>query len=326
MIINDSEPAIAEASLLCGRALPSTILATSRDVGWTSVLVDHHRVQASEKPFETVPTPDQTVVVMTRGEQEIEAFRAGVWRRATYRAGTIGMTAGGESDRLRRRVRQNAALFEKVNLYIPSRFFQDAADHYRRAGHRLGDEPLTTLAFHDPVVGGTVAALLRAMAAGLPNLYAQTATQWLATHLLSAHARLIDTAEDARLPGTISDKRLARVLEYMSAHFAEPLALEDLAAEAGISKFHFCRLFRASTGMTPHGFLIKLRMDTARRLLETTDLSVALIAAQCGFAGAAHFGAAFASRFGVAPTAFRINHRDGHAHVRNRSSGTDLRD
>lgn len=175
----NAHPTISPDSLLCRHALPSTIVASSRDVGWSSVLVDLHRVSPADEPFETRPTPDQTLVVMTRGEQEIEAFKGGVWRRAVYQAGTIGMTPGGETDRLRRRARRAPAPFEKANLYVPQRFFREAADHYRRAGQCHRDAPLTALAFHDPAIAGTVAALVRGVAAGAPDLYAQTAALWL---------------------------------------------------------------------------------------------------------------------------------------------------
>src|SRR5690606_32758578 len=103
-------------------------------------------------------------------------------------------------------------------------------------------------------------------------------------------------ASTDRSPGIITDQRLARVVEFMTMHFAESLSLDRLAREAGISKFHFAHLFRSRTGMTPHGFLVQLRMDAARRMLTTTDLTVSEIAASCGYANAAHFGAAFQRR------------------------------
>lgn len=305
LIPTEDKPAFSNASLMCRHSVPSTLLATSLAAGWTSVLIDHHRVYPDEDPFETHPTPDQTIVVMTRGEQEIGAFKSGIWRQAAYQSGTIGMTPGGDTDRLRRRMRLRPAPFEKANLYVPQRFFLEAAEHYRQAGQRCWSRPLTALAFHDPLVAQTVAALLRAMAAGAPDFYSQAAMQWLATHLLSVHSSWLDGAEDRRDPGVISDKRLARVLEYMSAHWAKPLTLERLAAEAGVSKFHFTRLFRECTGTPPHAFLVQLRMDAARRMLATTALSVAEVAANCGFANPTHFGTAFTKRFGASPTVYR---------------------
>ena len=95
--------AFSPASLLCRDALTTELLATSESNDWRSVLVEHHDILSREEPFETRSTPDQTLVVMTRGQQELESLQAGRWRRATYAAGTMGTTPGGMSDRLRRR-------------------------------------------------------------------------------------------------------------------------------------------------------------------------------------------------------------------------------
>ena len=150
-------------------------------------------------------------------------------------------------------------------------------------------------------------ALLGAMNAGAPDLYAQSAAQWMATHLLSAHSSWLEIHEDRRCPGIISDKRLARVIEYMSAHFAEPLSLDTLASEASVSKFHFARLFRLSTGTTPHEYLIQLRMHAARSMLRTTNLQIGEISSKCGFTSVSHFIIAFKARNGLPPNQFRRN-------------------
>ena len=306
MLASDPKPSFSKASLRCREALPSTVTASSHACGWTSVLVERHRVEPSYEPFDTLPTPDQTVVVMTKGEQELARFNAGLWRHTAYRPGSVGMTPGGAIDRLRRARGGTPAPFEKVNLYVPQQAFLDAAEHYRRAGHRRRDRPLARLAFQDPMIAEVVSSLLRGMEAGAPNLYAEAAMQWLATHLLSAHSGGI-SIEEPKLPGAITDKRLARVLDYMRAHYAQPLSLECLAAEAAISKFHFTRLFRVSTGNTPHDFLVQIRLEAARVLLKTTDLSVEAIATRCGFARANYFATAFARQTGMPPTAYRTS-------------------
>jgi AraC family transcriptional regulator len=102
---------------------------------------------------------------------------------------------------------------------------------------------------------------------------------------------------------------LARVLELMSARLAEPLTLDELAAEAGISKFHFVRQFKLSVGMTPHALLATLRFDAARTLLSGTDLGVGIIASRCGYARGSQLNAVFAKRLGMAPLAWRRRQR-----------------
>lgn len=295
----------APSSLLCVQTIPSTVLATSREMGWTSVLLRHHRTDPYDDPFETNGTPDQTIVVTTRGKQEVQSFNGGVWRTAIHHTGTIGMTPGGKIDRLRRPVRRNPEPFETANLYIPQFFFREAAEQYRHAGRRTREEPLSALAFNDPTIAQAVLSLLRAMRAGAPNLYAESVAQWLSIHLLAAHSPWLEMSGNRRDPGIITDRRLARVIEFMTAHFAEALTLDRLSTEAGISKYHFVRLFRARTGLTPHAYLIQIRMDAGREMLLTTEMTVAEIAAMCGYTRPAHFVTAFAARFGLPPTELR---------------------
>jgi AraC family transcriptional regulator len=148
-------------------------------------------------------------------------------------------------------------------------------------------------------------ALLVAMDRGAPDLYADAAAQWLATHLLDRQGTGLQISTDRRLPGVLTDRRLAKVVEYMSANFADSLTIEQLAAEAAISKFHFVRLFCERVGEPPHAFLVRLRMDNARRLLTTTDLSIGDVAIECGYRTAAAFVAAFVKHSGKTPTKFR---------------------
>ena len=146
-MLSDQALRFSPASLRCSRSLPAKVLASSVDYGWTSALVEHHRVEPDGEPFETTPTPDQTIVVMLKGEQDIASFKAGTWRHAAYRSGTVGLTQGGLTDRLRRRPQKGSKAFEKVNLYIPQTVFRDAAEHNRRAGQRLANHTLAALAF-----------------------------------------------------------------------------------------------------------------------------------------------------------------------------------
>ncbi len=286
----------------CGPALGSRIIRSSRACGWTSVLLDHHRVEPTYDAFETRPTPDQTIVVMLSGTQTIEAFGGGSWKAAPYHPGTVGMTPGGTVDRLRRRWRRGQVGFEKANLYVPQSLIQEAHEQYRRAGQGSADRPLQSLAFQDPLILHTVSSLLRGMQIGLPDIYAQTAACWLVTHLLSAHSGW--TVETRRAPA-LSRARLDAVRDLVGARFAKPLTLDDLAVEAGISKFHFARLFRQETGTTPHAFILQVRLEAARRLLTDTDLRIKQIAARTGFRTVASLGAAFVRKHGVTPSAYR---------------------
>ena len=153
----------------------------------------------------------------------------------------------------------------------------------------------------------TALAMLQAVRKGASELYAETAAHWLVTHLLVCHQPNFSVSPRDRSPGVLSDRRLARVLEYISIHFADQLTLDSLSREAGISKFHFVKLFRQATGQTPHSFVTQVRLDEAKHLVLTTEMSIGEIASSCGYHRPTHFATAFSTRFGSTPSALRAN-------------------
>ena len=98
---------------------------------------------------------------------------------------------------------------------------------------------------------------------------------------------------------------VADSIAYINEHFREPVSLELLAAKAGISPFHFLRVFSQATGLTPHQYLLSTRIRAARFLLQSTSLSVKRIALDCGFSTEAAFCSTFRKREGRTPSQYR---------------------
>lgn len=308
-------PRVAVESRAVLAAVLGRVLASSTDVGWTSLLVELREKPASivaPTSYESLTTPDQTFVMTVSGDIELERFDGGVWRRTVRQAGSATLTPGGWVDRIRWRLLAPAA-FRTAHVVLPTDVLLEADDEFRRAGLRRGPatNSLKSLWYSDPTVAQVIVSLVRAVRAGTPGLYADSVARFLAAHLLSPHATWADGVHDRRSPGVLTDRRLARALEYMSAHFREAVSLDCLAAEAAVSKYHFARLFRAATGEAPHAYLVRLRLECGQQLLRETDLTVAEVAASCGYATAAHFGQAFARETGLTPTAYRAARRRG---------------
>lgn len=91
----------------------------------------------------------------------------------------------------------------------------------------------------------------------------------------------------------------------MEAHLDEEFRLDELAREAGMSKFHFCRLFRKTTGLSPSRYFIRLRMEMARRLLRETSRSVIEVGLEVGYSSPSHFAQVFQREAGVPPSEYR---------------------
>ncbi len=109
----------------------------------------------------------------------------------------------------------------------------------------------------------------------------------------------------------LPSRRLRRVIEHVDRHLEAPLSLRALAALAGLSVFHFARAFKESTGLSPHRYVLRRRVDRARQLLAGTGLSLAEIAVRCGFSNQSHFTTAFRQIAGATPTRWRELSRSG---------------
>ncbi|HUA60047.1 MAG TPA: AraC family transcriptional regulator [Verrucomicrobiae bacterium] len=114
-------------------------------------------------------------------------------------------------------------------------------------------------------------------------------------------------------PGGLSAWQQRRAKELMSASIAEELPLSRLASECGLSVRHFARAFRRSTGMPPHRWLLRHRVERAQELLGKRALSLADVAAFCGFADQSHFTRVFTAMVGVTPGVWRRMHGAGAA-------------
>jgi len=119
-------------------------------------------------------------------------------------------------------------------------------------------------------------------------------------HLLVRHAG-IGPNHPARIRGGLSAAAKRRVLELIDAALDARLTIETLAHEVGLSPAHFARAFKESLGRSPHQYLVSLRLERARRWLETTTASLSEIAQRAGFADQAHFTRLFKRAFGVTP-------------------------
>ncbi len=125
--------------------------------------------------------------------------------------------------------------------------------------------------------------------------------------MLMLHAYRHHTREAPALPevrGGLAPAVVRRVQEYLQAHLAEPVTLGELAREAGLSEYHFARMFGQSLGCPPHRYLLGLRLKRAKQLLAGSE-PLASIAAQCGFSSQAHFGNRFREAFGLSPGQWR---------------------
>lgn len=109
--------------------------------------------------------------------------------------------------------------------------------------------------------------------------------------------------QDTPVIGDLS-ANLLRSIRYIKENFAQPISLDQIAQEGGLSKCHFCREFKKETGMTPMQFLSRMRIKRSKQLLRK-NLPVSTIAMKVGFHDLSSFNRHFRSFVGLSPTEFR---------------------
>jgi AraC-like DNA-binding protein len=160
-----------------------------------------------------------------------------------------------------------------------------------------------TVAFREPLIAdeATVSRLLtthRALERG--DLESEEKTFFALEQLLHRHA----TPTGAARPATRREAGLAAVRELLADRAAENVGLDDLAALAGLSRFHLIRAFQRRYGVTPFAYLRHRRIEKARAVLRT-GASLAEAAAGAGFADKSHLGRAFRAVMGATPGEYR---------------------
>jgi AraC family transcriptional regulator len=134
-------------------------------------------------------------------------------------------------------------------------------------------------------------------------LAAKSLANLLAVHLIR-HI-LAPRQPTRRRYGALPRGRLRAVVEYIEEHLDGSPSLEQMAATAHLSVYHFARQFRAATGLPPHQYVISRRVERAKQLLQEGDLSLAEVAAAAGFADQSKLSHTFKRVVGVSPRQFR---------------------
>jgi len=104
---------------------------------------------------------------------------------------------------------------------------------------------------------------------------------------------------------TLPGSRLRRVAQYIQQNLDKDLSLAELAAVAYMSPYHFARLFKDSTGVPPHRFVVRQRIARARGVLASPELSIAQVSRMVGFRTPSHFATVFRRVLGITPGAYR---------------------
>lgn len=131
------------------------------------------------------------------------------------------------------------------------------------------------------------------------RLYAESAATFLSVHLLQTYSTRKFIVKEYE--GGLPQHKLRQATEYIQEHLAQEISLKELAEYLGISRYHFCRLFKQSTGLSPYQYVIQQRVERATQLLLQGNLSISEVAIACGFTHQSHLNRHFKRLTGVTP-------------------------
>lgn len=233
-------------------------------------------------------------VVLRKGE--------GVWQRTRVEPGIVWLCPPGilEEDI------QISEWHDVLHLYLPSERFAQCAE--LRSGTTVRPDSIRYLAgLHDELVRKSGWRLLQEMRA--PTSAGQALVEHLALSLVEQltvqYASSIPATGPVRLQHLLDERRLRRVLEYMAQNLETEIGLDELAAVACLSPFHFTRMFANRMGMTPYRYLSAWRLERAKTLLALNDLPLAQVSLACCFSNQTNFSRAFRRVAGISPLAYR---------------------
>ena len=281
----------------------STLLNSSRDLGWSTMFAELR----SHGPYEQPGTagPHLAIALAVRGSDEglVATKFAGSWRRVRPTTGTIWLRPfATKADECR----MAPSAWEAIHLYMSSVVFERLKDDYN-----LPAGPESSIRYscgvQDEVINQVGLSVLSEMmsptAAG--RMLVETSSLLLAARLAYAHAETELIRLPTLTPHRLDDGRLRRVLAYIEEHLAEDITVADLANVACLSIFHFTRTFAATMGVPPHRYISRRRLESAKTMIATGRASLSEIAFNCQFSSQSSFTRAFRRATGMTPAGYR---------------------
>ncbi|MBD2102405.1 helix-turn-helix domain-containing protein [Leptolyngbya sp. FACHB-261] len=286
---SNSAESIQNTSLV----LPREPTISSAKANWNNILLVHHLQPATSVAEHCLPyhqvciklgKPYRLEQVIDGYAETVEAIPGGI---GLYLANlSQSFSWDGEA--------------EFLQLYIAPELLRQTSEEIWDASVDLIPQPAL---FIDPLILQIGLALKTILETEDPasHLYADSMIHTLVTHLLFRYSAQKSAA--STYLGSLSQQQLNHVIDYIHGNLERKISLVELAGIVKLSPYHFARLFKQSTGLPPHQYQIKCRIDRAKDLLKT-NLALADIAQIVGFSSQGHLNYHFKRLVGITPKAF----------------------
>ncbi|MEG4029574.1 MULTISPECIES: AraC family transcriptional regulator [unclassified Microcoleus] len=266
------------------------IIKSDRTI-WTGISLEYHR----QPPFETTEYAiGSHMIAINLGQSfQLERKIDRRWETSQVLPGAIGLCPFNLSHEMRWHSEMNL-----LSLNLEHEFLvRSALELFNTEQVEL----LWPMAFQDPLIQ-QIGLALKAEAqsdGGGSRLYAETMANALAVHLLRHYST--QGTRNFECKGGMCPHKLRWVQDYINDYLEREFGLDELAALAQLSPYHFSRAFKQSVGISPHQYVIQQRVERAKQLLLQGNMSLSEIAIACGFSHQSHLTRHFKRLTGVTP-------------------------
>jgi AraC family transcriptional regulator len=279
------------------------LVADSIALGWPGCFVRRSKFPRVVDRFLVPATPEPLMSCVLAGEAEFLERDVGErWIRRQLKPGDIFITrsktpyelvwkspVGEELDSIIIHIAVDQYLAALESVYPGKADEVEVVDFFGR------DEAFAHLSF----------ACAEMLSAGVPgdSKCITALVQLLAAHLVENYTDAVSKKPDIR--GGLPIGKLRKVEDYVRAQLAEDISVDTMAGLVDLSSFHFSRVFKEATGMSPLQFVTRERITRAQQMIRETSLSLIEIAMDVGYTSPSHFAQVFRRVVGVTPTGFR---------------------
>lgn len=294
---NSQQETVANGENGFPQVFPEPPMLSSGRTMWSAISLEHHYLPPGETPEYSL---EQFVITINLGQSvQVERTLDRHLKTGLMFTGAVGLCPMHTPQAIRWDRDANVLLLSlEPELLTRNAVELLDTDQYEMLPHLIAQDAL----IHQ--IGLGLKAQLKTNGSG-SCLYAESAATFLAVHLLQNYSTGKYSIQEYE--GGLPQQQLKKAIDYIQDNLAQEISLDAIALYLGISRYYFCRLFKQSTGLSPHQYVIQQRVERAKQLLLQGKMNIADIAQVCGFTHQSHLNRHFKRLTGVTPkTLFKL--------------------